>query len=147
MPSLSFSSYFNSMLVWFSSDFENQLNDDRLNKIGKNHHHHPHQYHHNYNIIMRIRGLCISVSKKKSAEKVHKSRQKNSRQIIKIRRIWCQCGIFVQNIVCFNVFIDNFLQWLNINKGNDCKQYNLDTFRIFRQSLCGKFKIICGFLY
>ena len=24
---------------------------------------------------------------------------------------------------------------------------NLDTFRVLRQSLCGKFKIICGFLY
>ena len=30
-------------------------------------------------------------------------------EFIKITRIWCQCGIFVENIVCFNVFIDNLL--------------------------------------
>ena len=70
--------------------------------------------------------------------------------MIKITRIWCQCGIFVENIVCFNVFIDNLLQWLNINRGNDRqklgKQCNLDTFRVLRQSFCGKFKIVCRFL-
>ena len=36
------------------------------------------------------------------------SRQKG--EFIKITRIWCQCGIFVGNIVCFHVFIDNLLQ-------------------------------------
>ena len=27
-----------------------------------------------------------------------------------------------------------------------CKQCNLDTFCVLRQSFCGKFKIVCGFL-
>ena len=37
-------------------------------------------------------------------------------------------GIFVENILCFNVFIDS--QKL-------CKQCNLDTFSFLRQSFCG----------
>ena len=44
------------------------------------------------------------------------------------KRIWCQWGIFVENILCFNVFIDS--QKL-------CKQCNLDTFSFLRQSFCG----------
>ena len=41
---------------------------------------------------------------------------KKSAEIIKITEIWCQWGIFVENIVCFNVFIDKLC---NDQLGND----------------------------